>query len=431
MTTREFIKLLIRFLRPRFYNRLTWLIVVFSFGLISKPIFLDIVNAILKKQYDINIISENDPLIGVILIIAALLYNSLINISHTCLTKPRPSNINSNVIHDSHGTVVQNNYNFNITVANEAQQTALLDTIKKTTDTTNFNSLQGLSTQTNFLNLFGELPWVSSIQCLSYDKTKTYSLIDISEPTYSIKYSVGNKEFNNIITQVFSTSDTELNINQVFKSNQIDQNYLIAVYWEKFRVWTLNSIYNFTDSERLNISFDEAIKNDLMTILGDYTFISDNIQLKIMYDSTYKGADRARHAEYGTIENAYLLRDSKEIELTMLEMSIVDSLVKTEVISKTEQAGKITVIEANTHNVIIKLSTLVQVILAYYDRELKPIEIKLAITVIQELLIGKVDALISQQIPAKPTKQSDHLYELSFKGTKTLENYKNTAANNR
>jgi len=220
-----------------------------------------------------------------------------------------------------------------------------------------------------------------------------------------------------------------LNINQSFKVDQIDQNYLIATYWEKFRIWTLNSLLNFTITDNLTISFFEALKNDLMTILGDYTFISDNIQLKIIYDSTYTGNDRARHAEFGAIEKAYLIRENQEIELTMLEMSIVDSLVKTEIKDKTEKDGIITVIEVNSHNAIIKLSTLVQVVLAYYNRQLKPMEIKLAISVIQELLIGKVDTLISQQIPDRPTTQSDHLFELSFKGTKILEEYKYTAAN--
>ncbi len=71
MTTKE----LIRFFIPKFYNKVTWLIVSAGLSLLSKPLWIDILEAILQKELNITIPGVNDQLIGLIVIVIGLIYN--------------------------------------------------------------------------------------------------------------------------------------------------------------------------------------------------------------------------------------------------------------------------------------------------------------------------------------------------------------------
>ena len=65
----------INLIKPKFYNKLTWLIVGTGLATISKPIWIEIVNTILKKNYQINITDGNDTIVGFLLVITGLVYN--------------------------------------------------------------------------------------------------------------------------------------------------------------------------------------------------------------------------------------------------------------------------------------------------------------------------------------------------------------------
>ncbi|WP_193210164.1 hypothetical protein [Aliarcobacter butzleri] len=65
----------INFIKPKFYNKLTWLIVGVGLATISKPLWLEIVNTLFNKNFQINITDANDTIIGFLLVITALMYN--------------------------------------------------------------------------------------------------------------------------------------------------------------------------------------------------------------------------------------------------------------------------------------------------------------------------------------------------------------------
>lgn len=188
-------------------------------------------------------------------------------------------------------------------------------------------------------------------------------------------------------------------------------------------MWTINSLLNFA-KESQSLDFISAIKNDLSNLLGDFTFILTNTSIKIVYNSNNKSTNVARHTEFGTIEKAFLINgEHQELEITTLELSIIDALFKTEIVSEKNENGIYTVIEKNSHSSIVKLTTLVQIILGQYGRELTPKDVKLAITIIDQLVINKLNAMVSQPIPTNKNEQTDYLFKLSFEGTKVYENY--------
>ncbi|MBW1297825.1 hypothetical protein [Aquimarina litoralis] len=67
-----------RLIRPEFYNRLTWLIVISGIGLIGTSIFEAIIEAFFLKEFDILLPNQYEPWFGLILIIIALVYNTII-----------------------------------------------------------------------------------------------------------------------------------------------------------------------------------------------------------------------------------------------------------------------------------------------------------------------------------------------------------------
>jgi hypothetical protein len=66
---------ILKFLRPKYYNRITWVVVVAGVSLVSTSLIEIILNEILKRRFDIMIISQQDALYGVILVALGLTYN--------------------------------------------------------------------------------------------------------------------------------------------------------------------------------------------------------------------------------------------------------------------------------------------------------------------------------------------------------------------
>ena len=69
---------LIKLLRPKFYNKLTWLIVISGIGLMSKPIWLTLVNLIFETGFQFTLTEASDTAWGFLLVLVGLTYH-LIN----------------------------------------------------------------------------------------------------------------------------------------------------------------------------------------------------------------------------------------------------------------------------------------------------------------------------------------------------------------
>ena len=70
-----FILRLIKLLRPRFYNRITWLIVISGIAMMSTEFWETILDAALKRQFDISISGSNDAAWGFALCALGLVYH--------------------------------------------------------------------------------------------------------------------------------------------------------------------------------------------------------------------------------------------------------------------------------------------------------------------------------------------------------------------
>lgn len=66
---------LIRLLKPKYYNILTRIVVLFGLSLVSKPIWIDIVN-IFFAEFQLSLIGAYDQIAGIGLVVIALIFNT-------------------------------------------------------------------------------------------------------------------------------------------------------------------------------------------------------------------------------------------------------------------------------------------------------------------------------------------------------------------
>lgn len=67
-------------IKPSFHNRVTWTLIIAGLSFMSTSVLVEIVNHILKKEFDFTITGENDTFWGFMLCLIALIYNALLNI---------------------------------------------------------------------------------------------------------------------------------------------------------------------------------------------------------------------------------------------------------------------------------------------------------------------------------------------------------------
>lgn len=89
---------LLKLLRPSFYNRITWIVIITGTTILSKPLWLDLVNMIFETNLDISITGKHDELVGLSVITIGLLYN--IGYRHIEIKSVQKANNEDNRIHE-------------------------------------------------------------------------------------------------------------------------------------------------------------------------------------------------------------------------------------------------------------------------------------------------------------------------------------------
>lgn len=75
---KTFVLELIKLLKPKHYVKVTWLLVSIGLFLVSRPTPSQLLNEYLKRKYQFEIFGKYDILIGFILIIIGLIYNTVV-----------------------------------------------------------------------------------------------------------------------------------------------------------------------------------------------------------------------------------------------------------------------------------------------------------------------------------------------------------------
>ena len=86
----DFILKVIDALKPRFYNKLTWFIVAFGLSLMSKPLWLEILNKLFETQLQLSITDDSDSVWGFAL--CSLLFGFNLSFNEYWITRNRSVN---------------------------------------------------------------------------------------------------------------------------------------------------------------------------------------------------------------------------------------------------------------------------------------------------------------------------------------------------
>lgn len=74
----EKIEKVFRLFFPEFSNKITWSVIITGLGLSTSSILQSILNEVLKKEFDFQILGAYDPLVGMFLIIFGLTHNIIL-----------------------------------------------------------------------------------------------------------------------------------------------------------------------------------------------------------------------------------------------------------------------------------------------------------------------------------------------------------------
>ena len=73
----DFIYKLIKLLKPEFYNKITWAVVIAGLALLSTSLIDKIISAVFELSFQIKLTDGNDAVIGIALVIIGLGYHLL------------------------------------------------------------------------------------------------------------------------------------------------------------------------------------------------------------------------------------------------------------------------------------------------------------------------------------------------------------------
>lgn len=79
VSTLEFVIKLIKLLRPEFYNKLTWTVVIAGLALMATPFWEDILVAVISKEYELDLAPGGNTPWGFALVILGLVYHLISN----------------------------------------------------------------------------------------------------------------------------------------------------------------------------------------------------------------------------------------------------------------------------------------------------------------------------------------------------------------
>jgi hypothetical protein len=402
MTNKEFVLEVLRLIRPKYYNKITWLIVSAGLILMSPPLLTAILHIFIKKITEYNLIGENDIYWGLLLVLVGLVFNIISQILS------EKSTINFNFVYNKKGNVSINQNTFIITDTDKAQE--IIKTLSKLNHniTINYNQSSFIA---DFVELFKALPWIKgiSLECIENN-------IEI----FKIDYESSDKTIKQFYVNVYSSESQELSLSKAPKLSFKNTPFIVFIYWSKIGYWTLNSFDIF---DKKVLSLDKAIKNDISNIVGDLTFIVSDLQIRMTYNQESNNK-AISNPDYGTLNKVEIFQNGNYIDSNFLELGIIDSMIDMQV-ENVYQSGKQTVvIEKISYLHIFKLSTL---ILRFLAKSELPNEYKNTLTIRKSIVefMKTISATIKYAIPERKSKQINKLFEDAFGDTWVNKQYKN------
>ncbi|MEN6620288.1 MAG: hypothetical protein ABFD50_01900 [Smithella sp.] len=294
----------------------------------------------------------------------------------------------------------------------------------------------GYSVEDNFQSLFSVLPWVKLNHALAQDQYPEESKEALQVPDFCLFYESADLKMKPLLIETKSVTANKQSLELMAQQVKACEKYanicgiplLIAVYWKKYSLWTLNSVDQFSKkSKSYKISFKDAFTSNLSAILGDFNLIfTAPIFRKTIFDSASNKDTDIVHEIHGAVIEDQISSDGiSYMPLEMLESAIIDSFVTMKEIEVKKNGSKTEVIERSTENHMSYLNTMILRHLGITPGlGLTEYTAKVSLMLISQLAM-KLGIAKSLSIPRTRTNSSDTLFKDAFGGTSTWTDYLN------
>ncbi|RMD03250.1 hypothetical protein D9O40_03660 [Clostridium autoethanogenum] len=237
---------------------------------------------------------------------------------------------------------------------------------------------KGYAAEDLFMRIFSLLPWVKTVVPLGQEQFPEESKETLQVPDYEITFEAGSETNTSCILVEVKLVDGDKQTYELQKykyevlkkySSQKNEPLLFGIFWRKQEVWTINSIESFLEkSSAYKISYENACRDDLSAIFGDYTYLFRKQCYRKSIFSKKEDVDTEfvhSHEKYGRTKYEGLSLDGQNfVSLCMLEPALLDCAFDFKEISCNELSDTDTELIEQYNRVpyIYKLSSL---ILAY------------------------------------------------------------------
>lgn len=227
----------------------------------------------------------------------------------------------------------------NAPLSDESIQNLLLATVSDENVRKRYREFsKGYSAEELFRRDYSLLPWVKLIIPLGQEQFPETSKAVVQVPDYEITYEAGTPDnIQKILVeaklidgdkQTFELPKYKYN---VLRQYELDSKtpLLFAIFWRKQMLWTLNTIESFSEkSSSYKISYEDACRNDVSAIFGDYTYI---FRMRPYRKSKFSTSENTQneyfhsHEEYGKALCEQISLDGKGyVDLLSLETPVLD-----------------------------------------------------------------------------------------------------------
>lgn len=306
---------------------------------------------------------------------------------------------------------------------------------------------KGYSAEELFRRIYSLLPWIKVIIPLGQEQYPSSSKSTLQVPDFKVIYETGDSEHTeNLLVEVKLASGDKQTLRLPKYKYFVLYNYeqqakiplVFAIFWQKYAVWTLNSINTFQiKNSQYKITYEQACRNDLSAILGDYTYVFQKRPYrKTDYSNKSNNSNGIiyfhEHEIYGkpTYEGVSL-DGVTYIELSALEPAVLDSAFTFNTVSEQHLTnGGVELIERLDEKVYVyKLSSLIlgylSKIYLYHNDTMEYNNHSII-----ELTFNVVDGLRQKcggeryyLVPYERNKTSDYLIGLQFGSTQIYNLY--------
>src|SRR5690606_7350969 len=108
---------------------------------------------------------------------------------------------------------------------------------------------------------------------------------------------------------------------------QLDLNSIpniAVIYWEKWGYWTLNTYQLFNNT---SLPFEIGLKSDFSNIIGDMTYIINDLQIRLTYDKSASDKLSISHTKHGNLQKVELIKNNQYEEIDIIDLGIIDSYI--------------------------------------------------------------------------------------------------------